>query len=84
MADQTDPLLELQDLRGSIDNIDAALVAGFDLRESLRTRRALVLVLLYLLVASAASGIYVQIVRTMDSATTLAGGKDAAAAAMQD
>ena len=26
MADQTDPLLELQDLRGSIDNIDAALI----------------------------------------------------------
>ena len=26
MADQTDPLLELQDLRGSIDNIDAAMI----------------------------------------------------------
>jgi hypothetical protein len=45
---------------------DAVLVAGFDLRESLRTRRALVLVLLYLLIACAASGIYVQIVRELD------------------
>ena len=35
---------------------DALLVADFDLRESLRTRRALVLVLLYLLIAGAASG----------------------------
>jgi len=26
MAEQTDPLLELQDLRGSIDNIDAAMI----------------------------------------------------------
>lgn len=46
---------------------DAVLVAGFDLRESLRTRRAVVLVLLYLLIACAASGIYVQIVREVTS-----------------
>jgi ABC-type transport system involved in multi-copper enzyme maturation permease subunit len=44
---------------------DAALIAGFDLRESLRTRRALVLVLLYLLIAAAASGIYVQVVKAI-------------------
>ena len=36
--------------------IDAALIAGFDLRESLRTRRAVVLVLLYVLIATTASG----------------------------
>lgn len=44
---------------------DAALIAGFDLRESLRTRRALVLVLLYVLIAATASGIYVSVVRTI-------------------
>ncbi len=65
---------------------DAALVAGFDLRESLRTRRALVLVLLYLLIACAASGIYVQVVREIGSRIDrLAGAEGAAAASvMQD
>ena len=55
---------------------DAALVAGFDLLESLRTRRALVLVLLYILIAATASGIYVNVVRaiqdTMETAATAA------------
>jgi ABC-type transport system involved in multi-copper enzyme maturation permease subunit len=40
---------------------DVGLIAGFDLRESLRTRRALVLVLLYVLIAASASGIYIRI-----------------------
>lgn len=44
---------------------DVALIAGFDLRESLRTRRALVLVLLYMLIAAAASGMYVKAVRAI-------------------
>lgn len=61
---------------------DAALIAGFDLRESLRTRRALVLVLLYLLIAAAASGIYVQIVRTIEQTLTAAAGAAEAGAAM--
>lgn len=62
---------------------DVALIAGFDLRESLRTRRALVLVLLYMLIASAASGIYVQVVRTIrDSVATLAPEGGAAELAM--
>jgi ABC-type transport system involved in multi-copper enzyme maturation permease subunit len=55
---------------------DAALVANFDLRESLRTRRALVLVLLYLLIAATASGVYVSVVRaiqdTVDAAASAA------------
>ncbi|HEY0135815.1 MAG TPA: ABC transporter permease subunit [Nannocystis sp.] len=63
---------------------DATLIAGFELRESLRTRRALVLVLLYVLIASAASYIYVRIVATIDNVTALAGGQDAALAAAQD
>lgn len=62
---------------------DVALIAGFDLRESLRTRRALVLVLLYMLIASAASGIYVQVVRAIhDSVATLAPETGAAELAM--
>lgn len=60
---------------------DAALIAGFDLRESLRTRRAVVLVLLYVLIAATASGIYVSVVRaiqdTLNTAATASG--DAAA-----
>jgi len=40
---------------------DVVLIAAFDLRESLRTRRALVLVLLYLLIATSAAGIYVRV-----------------------
>jgi ABC-type transport system involved in multi-copper enzyme maturation permease subunit len=40
---------------------DAWLIAGFDLRESIRTRRALVLALLYLLIASITSIIYVEL-----------------------
>lgn len=63
---------------------DALLVAGFDLRESLRTRRALVLVLLYVLIASAASYIYVRIVATIDDTAALAGGDAAAMSAMKD
>lgn len=63
---------------------DATLIAGFDLRESLRTRRALVLVLLYVLIASAASYIYVQAVATIDNVTVLAGGQDAAMEAAKD
>lgn len=65
---------------------DTALIAGFDLRESLRTRRALVLVLLYLLIACAASGIYVQVVREVTAQMSLAAGPEGAAAAdaMQD
>ncbi len=64
---------------------DSLLIAGFDLRESLRTRRALVLVLLYLLIASAASGIYVQIVRSLEQgAELIAPGEEAAVDAMQD
>ncbi len=53
---------------------DVGLVAGFDLRESLRTRRALVLVLLYLLIAASASGIYVRIVAEIqDGVATISG-----------
>ncbi len=53
---------------------DIGLIAGFDLRESLRTRRALVLVLLYLLIAASASGIYVQIMaQIQDSVSALSG-----------
>lgn len=65
---------------------DAALVAGFDLRESLRTRRALVLVLLYLLIAGAASGIYVAIVREITARMDALGVQDsmAQASALQD
>lgn len=65
---------------------DALLVADFDLRESLRTRRALVLVLLYLLIAGAASGIYVQIVREITSRAAAFGVEDklAEASALQD
>jgi ABC-type transport system involved in multi-copper enzyme maturation permease subunit len=44
---------------------DVGLIAGFDLRESLRTRRALVLVLLYVVIAASASGIYIRIVNEM-------------------
>lgn len=53
---------------------DIGLIAGFDLRESLRTRRALVLVLLYLLIAASVSGIYVQIMtQIQDSVSALSG-----------
>ncbi|MBZ5713583.1 ABC transporter permease [Nannocystis pusilla] len=48
---------------------DAWLIAGFDLRESIRTRRALVLALLYLLVASITSYIYVEVVKFAEEAT---------------
>ncbi len=64
---------------------DIGLIAGFDLRESLRTRRALVLVLLYLLIAASASGIYVQIMaQIQDSVATISGvaGDPQAAAGM--
>lgn len=47
---------------------DALLIAGFDLRESLRTRRALVLALLYLLVSAATSYGYVQVIRIAEEA----------------
>ncbi|MCY0991511.1 ABC transporter permease subunit [Nannocystis sp. ILAH1] len=58
---------------------DAWLIAGFDLRESIRTRRALVLALLYLLVASITSYIYVEVVRFAQEATSevIAGMSDA-------
>ncbi|PCC69761.1 ABC-2 family transporter protein [Nannocystis exedens] len=49
---------------------DAWLIAGFDLRESIRTRRALVLALLYLLVASITSYVYVEVVRLAQQATS--------------
>jgi ABC-type transport system involved in multi-copper enzyme maturation permease subunit len=61
---------------------DAALIAGFDLRESLRTRRAVVLVLLYLLIASAASGIYVQVVGAIEQTVDVAAGAADADAAL--
>jgi ABC-type transport system involved in multi-copper enzyme maturation permease subunit len=41
---------------------DAWLIAGFDLRESMRTRRAVVLAVLYLLIASISSYTYVKAV----------------------
>ncbi len=63
---------------------DAALIAGFDLRESLRTRRALVLVLLYLLIASASSYIYVRTVGAFNDVAALAEGQDVAFDVMQD
>jgi ABC-type transport system involved in multi-copper enzyme maturation permease subunit len=65
---------------------DTALIAGFDLRESLRTRRALVLVLLYLLIACAASGVYVQVVREVTAQMKVMAGDEgaAAASALQD
>lgn len=60
---------------------DAVLIAGFDLRESLRTRRALVLVLLYILIAATASGIYVSIVGALEQTLDAAiGAADADAA----
>lgn len=57
---------------------DAALIAGFDLRESLRTRRAIVLVLLYVLIAGIASGVYVSVMREIDqtAAVVLADHED--------
>lgn len=68
---------------------DAWLIAGFDLRESIRTRRALVLALLYLLVAAITSFIYVQVVKLAQQAASDviggigdAGEKVAAAAAV--
>lgn len=42
---------------------DALLIAAFDLRESMRTRRALVLAVLYLLVSAVSSYGYVQAIR---------------------
>ena len=63
---------------------DVGLIAGFDLRESLRTRRALVLVLLYLLIAASASGIYVRIVSELQEGVAalpdVSGDPEAAAA----
>jgi ABC-type transport system involved in multi-copper enzyme maturation permease subunit len=63
---------------------DVGLIAGFDLRESLRTRRALVLVLLYLLIAASASGIYVRIVSELEQGVAalpdVSGDPEAAAA----
>ena len=54
---------------------DAWLIAGFDLRESIRTRRALVLALLYLLVASITSYIYVEVVKlAQEAASEVIGG----------
>lgn len=65
---------------------DAALIAGFDLRESLRTRRALVLVLLYLLIATAASRIYVSAVAAVQDTVGAINAveADAALAVAQD
>lgn len=66
---------------------DAWLIASFDLRESIRTRRALVLALLYLLVAAITSYIYVQVVKLAEEAaaevigTIADGGEKVAAAA---
>lgn len=48
---------------------DALLIAGFDLRESMRTRRALVMALLYLLVSAISSYIYVQVIKVAEEAT---------------
>ena len=64
---------------------DAWLIARFDLRESIRTRRALVLALLYLLVAAISSYIYVRVVGVVEEASAQlgaasGGGQDAAIA----
>lgn len=47
---------------------DAWLIAGFDLRESMRTRRAVVLAVLYLLIASISSYTYVKAVAFAEEA----------------
>lgn len=61
---------------------DAWLIAGFDLRESLRTRRAVVLAVLYLLIASISSYTYVKAVSFAEEAKQdlAAGGAEASAA----
>lgn len=65
---------------------DALLIAGFDLRESMRTRRALVLAVLYLLVSSVSSYGYVQTINfaenTVGTMGAVAGDAEAASAAM--
>jgi ABC-type transport system involved in multi-copper enzyme maturation permease subunit len=52
---------------------DALRIARFDLRESIRTRRALVLALLYALVSAISSYIYIKIVGLSDAAESFAG-----------
>lgn len=47
---------------------DVGLIAGFDLRESIRTRRALVLTLLYTLIAAGVAYAYVEIVGAAEAA----------------
>ena len=56
---------------------DALVVAGFDLFESLRSRKVLVLLTLYLAGASAAAGIFVTVLREIENtvARTLAVGE---------
>ncbi len=49
---------------------DVALIAAFDLRESIRTRRAIVLGLLYLLTASITSYVYVRVVGFAEQMTS--------------
>lgn len=61
---------------------DAWLIAGFDLRESLRTRRAVVLAVLYLLIASISSYTYVKAVSFAEEAKQLAAGGTEASAAL--
>jgi ABC-type transport system involved in multi-copper enzyme maturation permease subunit len=51
---------------------DTSLIAGFDLRESLRTRRALVLIVLYLVCSTVSSLVYVQTVRLAEKAMSQA------------
>lgn len=61
---------------------DAWLIASFDLRESLRTRRALVLAVLYLLIASVSSYTYVKAVSFAAETRQGMGGSAEAAAAL--
>lgn len=63
---------------------DAALIAGFDLRESIRTRRALVLALLYLLVSAVSSYGYVRAVNFVQDTSSAVMGQSAELDLMQD
>src|SRR5262249_23142529 len=51
---------------------DVGLIAAFDLRESLRTRRALMLILLYLAAAAICAYVYLQIVHKSEEAIAAA------------
>ena len=63
---------------------DAALIAGFDLRESMRTRRALVLALLYLLVSAVSSYGYARAVNFVQDTSSAVVGQSAELDLMQD